>query len=43
MFTLRLVKHPGVFVETLASKKLEFMLTLRLVRHPGVSVNTVAC
>ena len=40
MLTLQLVKHSGVCVETLACKKLEFMLQLRLVRHSGVCVDS---
>jgi hypothetical protein len=43
VFTLQLVKHSGVCVETLAFKKLELMLQLRLVRHSGVCVDTMAC
>ena len=35
MLTLRPVRHPGVYVDTVACKELEFVLTLRLVKHTG--------
>ena len=41
MLTVRLVRHPGVCVDTMACKELEFVLTLRLVRHLGVYADTV--
>jgi hypothetical protein len=43
MLQLRLVRHSGVCVDTVACKELEFVLTLWLVINIGVYVDTVAC
>ena len=42
MLQLRLVRHPGVCVDTVACKELEFMSTLWLVKHL-VFLYTVVC